>query len=698
MAERVLKIKSVSEVAEAISGLNDLSGSLKGVGTAAFEAAGKSKGQWKELEAEWTKSSAAARGVSAQVLAVESALNAMGRASSASQLEAGLVKSKVALDALEGKLRAVAAAGGTIDDGVTSSLDVMRASIDAGKAKLDDLRSSTERARQELGLVGKAGTEAAAGIKQTGAAAGEAAGKTVMLGDQIRSTTERFNKFRGAALEMWGALQLGQQIGEGVSRAIEAVAERLERKAQAAERAAAADQAALIAMKAVRDGLIEEGRTIEETVLNYGKATVALGKLDEQSRKFIEGVAGLKVPDALPDLAKQGEAMELALRGAFTRGTEAGRRFVLENKAQLEQYRANVESTGRSVSEDFKAMVDGVLQAARAAQQVPAALDQVLPSIKTSAQSYNELAIKVLEMAKAQDVTLPQLRQIIESEIARKDATGETFDAYSRLIEVVDRLHESHKSIPEDIDREIARRKALQTEIDKFTKESNQRGQQREAWEAAEVNQVWEERVQQQKDFIAESTRVEEQMGRWIDVTQGAGKAFGALSGDFSAINAEVRRFVEAGGDVEKVGVSMQTIVLGVAAASREATQALLDQAVAQRTLNEAQAEALSMTQGWTDYILLLEESFKSGALSLQALTIQATEFRTQLQRLFGTVSGEARDALEGAIALLEQLLATAGATDRNTDFSYKGQLERQFSSKESKTSKSAGRFRGTRR
>jgi hypothetical protein len=39
MAEKVLKIKTVSEVAEAISGLTDLEGSLKGVGTAAFEAA-----------------------------------------------------------------------------------------------------------------------------------------------------------------------------------------------------------------------------------------------------------------------------------------------------------------------------------------------------------------------------------------------------------------------------------------------------------------------------------------------------------------------------------------------------------------------------------------------------------------------------------------------------------------------------------
>jgi len=90
MAERVLKIKSVSEVAEAISGLKDLEGSLKGVGTAALEASGKSKGEWKALEAEWAKSVPALKGIADNALKVESALNAMGRASSTSQLEAGL--------------------------------------------------------------------------------------------------------------------------------------------------------------------------------------------------------------------------------------------------------------------------------------------------------------------------------------------------------------------------------------------------------------------------------------------------------------------------------------------------------------------------------------------------------------------------------------------------------------------------------
>ena len=87
MAEKVLKIKTLSEVAEAISGLTDLQGSLKGVGTAAFEAAGKSKAEWKALEAELAKTTGTAKGMAEQAFKVESALNAMGRAGSQSQLE-----------------------------------------------------------------------------------------------------------------------------------------------------------------------------------------------------------------------------------------------------------------------------------------------------------------------------------------------------------------------------------------------------------------------------------------------------------------------------------------------------------------------------------------------------------------------------------------------------------------------------------
>ena len=63
---------------------------------------------------------------------------------------------------------------------------------------------------------------------------------------------------------------------------------------------------------------------------------------------------------------------------------------------------------------------------------------------------------------------------------------------------------------------------------------------------------------------------------------------------------------------------------------------------------------------------------------SLQTYTLQLTEFRTQLQRMFGTASGEARDALQGIIGMIEQLLATAGAR-QTYDTSYSGELDRAF-------------------
>ncbi len=685
MAERVLKVKTVSEVAESIAGLTELGGSLKGVGTAAIEAAGKSKAEWVAFDAALKKTMPELKGISQAAFAAQSALNKMAGSTTASAIEKNMVAAKVAVNRYIDELDKARVAGAAIDDGFTASADVMLAAIAAMKKQLADMTEETGRARTELGLLGRAGAAAGDAVEdlaenagkagkevgkageeigKTGKAAAATGEQTVALGDKIRSSTERFNKFRGSALELWGALQLGQQIGEGVSRAIDLIAAKLAQKDEAERKAAAAAQAHQIAMKAVRDGLIEEGKTIDETVLNYAKATVALGKLDEGSRKFIEGIAGLKVPDALPDLAKQGEAMELSLRGAFARGTDAGKRFVLENQAALEQYRRDVESTGRVVSDGFKVMVDGTLQAARAAQSVPAALNAALPAIKTSVESYNELAIKVLEMAKAHDVTLPQLREVIEKEIARKDATGASFDAYSKLIEVIDRLHTAHKTIPEDIDQEISRRKALQDEIDKFTRESNERGVEREKQQAEEVNRVFEERAQRQREFIEEATRVEQQMNKWTDATQGAGKAFGALSGDFTSLNAEVAKFIAEGGNVNDLQVGMSIITLQIAQATERENAAFRERLTLMKAMREETEQALDAAKGWSDYITVATESFVNGGTSLQTFLKILGEFSTGLQQLYGPggIGSVAEKRLKAMIDLLRDLMAAASS------------------------------------
>lgn len=199
MAERVLKVKTVSEVAESIAGLTDLTGSLKGVGTAAFEAAGKSKAAWKEAEAEWQKSNPTLKGIADAAFDVESALNKMGRAGSESQLEGGLVKAQVALDRYKAKLEEVRASGGTIDEGMRQSLAVMESSIQAGTMKLVAMREETARAKATIASLSEEARKSGQTAQQfgeewrksayaAGNAARTAAGEQAKLGTQAKST------------------------------------------------------------------------------------------------------------------------------------------------------------------------------------------------------------------------------------------------------------------------------------------------------------------------------------------------------------------------------------------------------------------------------------------------------------------------------------------------------------------------------
>jgi len=117
------------------------------------------------------------------------------------------------------------------------------------------------------------------------------------------------------------------------------------------------------------------------------------------------------------------------------------------------------------------------------------------------------------------------------------------------------------------------------------------------------------------------------------------------------------------------------------AQATKEATQALLDFATASKAVREEQAAAMEVTKGWTDYILTLKDGYDSGVTSLYNYVTGLNAFKTQLQQMFGAASGEAKDALEGMIALIEKLVQTAGSEPRGSasGFGTADWLEREF-------------------
>jgi len=132
-----------------------------------------------------------------------------------------------------------------------------------------------------------------------------------------------------------------------------------------------------------------------------------------------------------------------------------------------------------------------------------------------------------------------------------------------------------------------------------------------------------------------------------------------AAAGEFGTSLDRVAEVVVATGGTMTVGTTM---MIQYAEATREATQALLDQAVASRALREEQAQALEAVKGWTDYVLTLQQGYESGATSLYNYVTQLAAFKTQLLQLFGGVTGQAKEELQAMIDLIQKLISTAGA------------------------------------
>lgn len=480
MAEKVLKIKTLSEVAEAISGLTDLSGSLKGVGTAAVEASGKAKAEWKGLEAEWSKSTATAKGVADQVFKVESALNAMGRAGSQSQLEAGLVKSKVAFDGLQAKIREVAATGGTLDDGVVASMNTMRAAIDAGKAKLNELKSSTEDARRSLGLLpesaGKAGSalgvvkDQAVGVSKGLMAASGAVGPFGEVLEKVgASGTGTTSKLAGLAFKAVGvgaAFKLGydtglkfdvflKQHGVNVEKAWEplvklVIAERDENEVLTEK---TKKLAGVIAARQAHQRQVTEAEATIKTVIagwkSEAEAQRELGEKVANATKYFELMA-LAKKNAVPDIERNAEGIaKLAdeiekekgsldgLAPVFLAAIEQARKFLETNKAIAEG--AAEAATG---IDTLKTALEGLGKAdvTTSIEAVAEALAKIRASggdVGTAVAGNIEGLMKLRTAAEQNYETLAKFRTEVMDQIPAYQATAIASEQYAGSIEAI---------------------------------------------------------------------------------------------------------------------------------------------------------------------------------------------------------------------------------------------------------------------
>jgi hypothetical protein len=81
-----------------------------------------------------------------------------------------------------------------------------------------------------------------------------------------------------------------------------------------------------------------------------------------------------------------------------------------------------------------------------------------------------------------------------------------------------------------------------------------------------------------------------------------------------------------------------------------------------QNAYNTAAANALTVAQGWNDYLAELKASFDSGAMSVMAYKQALEDFETQLSTEFPGAVGNAKAALTSMMGVLNTLIATAGA------------------------------------
>lgn len=154
MAEKLLKIKGVFDPGDVQSGLDALTGNLRGVGKAAIDAAGG-----KEAWAEFGKTLAAVdpkfKEIEKLAFAAASAIEQMGRAGeNVGGIENGAKKAIVNLVALRETIEKAEHAGATIGPEIKQSLQQMETAVERGVKKARDLGDMYDKAGLAIGEFG----------------------------------------------------------------------------------------------------------------------------------------------------------------------------------------------------------------------------------------------------------------------------------------------------------------------------------------------------------------------------------------------------------------------------------------------------------------------------------------------------------------------------------------------------------------
>ncbi len=698
MAERVLKVKTVSEVAESIAGLTDLTGSLRGVGTAALEAAGKSKGAWKELEAEWQKSAPALKGVADAAFRTESALNAMGRAGSLSQLESGLVKSMVELDRLKAKLEEVRAAGGQIDEGTAAAVAAMEASVAAGQRKFADMAASTAKARETLkGLAGEA-AGVAKGVGAVGQASQGAAVATGKLGTSTAQLTKDVISASGVVGPYGGLIEKLSASGGSAAASMANLAFKATAVAAAAKLGwdigrkldeefkklgiDLSDPLAQLdkleeALRRTPEAAEEAGTSIGEVVTGVRNLKVGLANLPQPTKDFIQGLVDLAKGARATGAEIGGLAVDIDLESdALTDHTKALAGQTVARRLFLNE----VERTSGTFKSAMPGWVDAAQRAKDLAGEIHAAeiklreIERAGGDWRKEIEANQEPFQRWVDSLREGNVTLESLPAPVREAIAYLDSLAKKHDegaaaarrhadaeeaAAKRARENAMNANRSGAPVSRPADPNAREgQKVIEETTEGLQKQADAANEVADA--AMRMQLEWEGAGKAQR----EHTTATEQAER---VERGFGTSLDYVAQKIHDTNG-----------VLQVGVP---VLLELAAAEDRVVQAIYRRLEASRMMREEQMASLEVADGWLAYIANIEDSMARGITSTTVGINLLADLQRQLQTFYANASGEAKKTIDDVTDAIRALIATAQGGGV-LDVSPLGNLEREIERK----------------
>lgn len=685
MADKVLRIKALTDPSDAVAGLAVIGNSLEKVGSAALATAGRSKGEWKALEEEWRKADPTLRGVADAAFKVESALNKAAKVEDVSRLASELVKAQQAVDLFAARLKQVEQGGGVVDEKTLATLAAYEDAVTALKGKME--------------LLAAAQDEATAKIK---------GGQTVMSG--LAAAAEEATSATAALSSVKGPEQLEGAIKRGAWASLQ-LREELDRAAAAGEKIDDETVKALKAVEAQTQSSIEKMTRFRKEMGDAGEnAKVATDKLDA-----LKGASG-GLGSAFDSMEKSGTgvtkaigsfgialgAMGAAIAGAVAAGKELGEGIdkLSAKYAGWQQKKIDAELLLQRQEIALRAADRGLIEHGKTIAETVENYDKYALSQGKLSEGARKVAEEIggLKIPPTYENLNKQVEAIglaFEGAYKRGEEFGDRMllDNASVIEGLIERYEQLGKEVPEDL-AELAKSLELlkgageaaaegigasaektMTLADAVAQtEPSLDGMRELLLDATDGQKIWTERLAQSAAALAQAAagydEMVAQLNRLRDAQAAASNFSGKAPEEFKQIqDAAVGAAAAAGqfGDdldrvaevVVKTGGSMTVgapMFIQIARASDEARASIRGLVDEMHRLNEASASVFEQAPGWEDYLVALRTGFNSGITSLTTYIDQLNAFEYQLRNLFAGAGAEAKSEIEKMISAIEAL------------------------------------------